>query len=115
MKAYVGIADTDGLRSLVPEGDVSDGLMNLEAKTAQDRGWACFWAALDEQTADQIAEELAAGRRRDALNLLWVLARDIIRYPGGGDTHEAGSTSASPRAFAVPGCGSDGQAAGVDA
>ncbi len=94
MKAYVAIADSDGLRSFLPERDVPDGLMILEAKAAQGRGWACFWAAVDERTADQIGEELACGQRRDAMNLFWVLARDIVRYPIGSTSHEMDSSYA---------------------
>ena len=87
MKAYLGIADSDGLLSFVPEGVVPDGLMVLDARAARGRGWACFWAAVDEETARQVGEELASGRRRDAMNLLWVLAREIVRYPAGA-SHE---------------------------
>lgn len=74
MKGYVGIADSDGLRSFVQEGELPDGFMMREAKAARGRGWACFWAAVDEQTADLLGGELALGRRRDAMNLLWALA-----------------------------------------
>ncbi len=101
MKAYVGIADRDGLRSFVPERDVPDGFMILEAKATQGRGWTCFWAAVDEQTAGQIGEELASGRRRDAMDLLWVLAREIVRYPTGTASHEADSCSVPSPADAV--------------
>jgi hypothetical protein len=62
IKAYVGIADRDGLCSFVPERDVPDGLMSLEAKAARCRGRACFWAAVDEQTAAHVVEEPASGR-----------------------------------------------------
>ena len=115
MKAYVGIADSDGLRSFVPEGDLPDGFMVLEANAAQGRGWAFFWAAVDEQTADQIGEELATGRRRDAMNLLWVLARDIVRYPSSGISPEADSGTALSPAFRMHGSRSRGNASGVDA
>ncbi len=91
MKAYICISDSDGLRSFVPEGDVPDELMILDARAAQGRGWACFWAAVEEQTAEQIREELASGRRRDAMNLLWVLAREIVRYPTIGESCESDS------------------------
>ncbi len=87
MKAFIAIADSDGLRSFVQEGDVPDVLMVLDARAARSRGWACFWAALDEGAAVQVGEELASGRRRDAMNLLWVLAREIVRYPAGA-SHE---------------------------
>jgi len=115
MKAYVGLADNDGLRSFVPEEDVPDGFMLLEAEAAQGRGWACFWAAVDEGAADQVGEELATGRRRDAVNLLCVLARDIVRYPTGSDSHEADSSSLSSPAVAIHGSRSRGHSAGFDA
>ena len=115
MKAYVGIVDSDGLRSFVPEGDVPEGLMILEAKAAQSRGWFCFWAAVDEQTAEQIGEELASGRRRDAMNLLLFLARDIVRYPIGGMAPEADFGWALSPAFAVDDSRSRGYPAVVDA
>lgn len=91
IKAYVGIADSDGLRSFVSEGDVPDGFlcMVLEVKAAQGQNWACFWAAVDEQTADEVRDELVSGQRRDALNLLLVLARDIVHYPISKTSHEA--------------------------
>lgn len=92
MKAYVGIADSDGLRSFLSEGEVPEGFMILEAKAAQRRGWFCFWAAVDEQMAEQISEELASGRRRDAMNLLWVLARELVRYPIEGIPRGPGSS-----------------------
>lgn len=101
MKAYVGIADSDGLRSFVPEWDVPDGLMILEAEALLGRGWACFWAAVDEQTADEIRDELASGRRRDAMNLLWVLAREIVRYPTNVDFHTADLNLITSPAFEV--------------
>lgn len=104
MKAYVGIADSDGLRSFVPEGDVPDGLMILEAEAALGRGWACFWAAVDEQTADEIRDELASGQRRDAMNLLWVLAREIVRYPTDVDSRTADLNSITSPAFEVGTC-----------
>ena len=115
MKAYVGIADGDGLRSFVPEGDVPDGFMILEAKAAQGRGWACFWAAVDEQTAAQVGEELASGRRRDAMNLLWVLAREIVRYPAATASDEVSSSSVPSPALAEDGVRFKGHAFGLDA
>ncbi len=116
MKAYVGIADSDGLRSFVPEGDVPDGLMILESRAARGLGWACFWAAVDEGAAAQVGEELASGRRRDAMNLLWVLAREIVRYPIGISEHEADSGSAPSPAYALLAHRSRGQAGvGADA
>src|SRR5687768_4955840 len=95
MKAYVAIADSDGLRSFLPEADVTDGFMIHEVEAAERRGWACFWAAVDEQTADEIRDELRTGRGRDAMNLLWVLARDIIRYPASGKSQGADPDYAS--------------------
>ena len=116
MKAYVGIADSDGLRSFVPEGDVPDGLMVLDARAARGRGWACFWAAVDEETAAQVGEELASGRRRDAMNLLWVLAREIVRYPAGIAADEAGSCPVPSPIFAMHDSRSRGRVgAGSDA
>jgi hypothetical protein len=115
MKAYVGIADSDGLRTFVPEGGLPDVLMVLDARAAQNRGWACFWAAVDEGAARQVGEELASGRRRDAINLLWVLAREIVRYPI-GSPDEADFGSAARPACASLAHRSRGQAgAGADA
>ncbi len=79
----------------------------LTIEAAQAHGWACFWAALDEQAAEQIGEELKTGRRRDAMNLLWVLARDVFRYSTRSALDEADVSSA----FAIdgsPGRGPDG-------
>ena len=115
MKAYVGIADGDGLRSFVPEGDVPDGFMILDAQAAERSGCACFWAAVDEQTADQVCDELATGRRRDAMNLLWVLARDIVRYPSSGTSEEADSGSALSPAYRMHGTRATGYPSSVDA
>ncbi len=110
MKAYVGIADSDGLRTFVQEGDVPDVLMVLDARAARSRGWACFWAALDEGAAVQVGEELASGRRRDAMNLLWVLAREIVRYPIGIPEDVADSGSAPSPVYALHGSRSRGLA-----
>jgi hypothetical protein len=114
MKAYLGIADSDGLLSFVPEGVVPDGLMVLDARAARGRGWACFWAAVDEKTARQVGEELASGRRRDAMNLLWVLAREIVRYPSGLAEDEPGPCPVLSHPTALRGSRSRG-GAGADA
>lgn len=90
--------------------------MSLEGKAALGRGWACFWAAVDEQTADQVGEELASGRRRDAMNLLWALSREFVRYPTAAASHDAESSSLPSSAFTVNGSRLSGHvAAGVDA
>ncbi len=115
MKAFIAIADSDGLRSFVPEGDVPDELIVLEARAARSRGWACLWAAVDEDAAAQVGEELASGRRRDAMNLLWVLAREIVRYPTGISSYEAESCSVPSPALAVHDSPLRGHAAEVDA
>ena len=116
MKAYVGIADSDGLRTFVPEGGVPDVLMVLDARAARSRGWACFWAAVDEGAAAQVGEELASGRRRDAMNLLWVLAREIVRYPTGITEDELGSYPVPSHPIALRGSRPKGSArVGVDA
>ena len=110
MKAYIGIADGDGLRTFVPEGGMPDDLMALDARAARSRGWACFWAAVDEGAASQVGEELASGRRRDAMNLLWVLAREIVRYPAGVTEDEADSGPSPSPVFALHGSRSRGLA-----
>lgn len=55
--------------------------MVQEAIAAQGRGWVCFWAAIDDEVASQVREDLASGWRRDALSLLLGLAREVVDYP----------------------------------
>lgn len=101
MKAYVAIADSEGLRSIVPDGDVPDELMIREAIRARGRGWACFWAAIDDEDVLQVREDLGSGRRRDALSLLLALAREVVDYPGGLGPDAANPHSESPSSRAA--------------
>lgn len=73
-RAFVGIAQQDGLLTLLPERrDVTSFLW----RRAQRMRAVCFWAVIDQSLAATILDELEDGASHNALILLQTLAVEL--------------------------------------
>lgn len=73
-RAFVGIAQQDGLLTLLPEQrDITQFLYRRAQRTKS----VCFWAVIDQSMAAAILNELEAGASHNALILLQTLAHEI--------------------------------------
>lgn len=73
-RAYVGIAQQNGLLTLLPERpDVTSFLW----RRAERMRAACFWAVIEQSIAPAIIAELEDGARHNALILLQTLAVEL--------------------------------------
>lgn len=86
-RAFVGIAQQDGLLTLLPErSDVTQFVW----RRAQRMQAVCFWAVIDQSLAATIVDELEAGASRNALMLLQTLAVELGPVVPGEDSAESG-------------------------
>ena len=76
-KAFVGIADREGLESLLREGEVSLDWLTRRARSHRGSEAVCYYAILSDEAADAVRGELDALRRIDALSLLDGLALEL--------------------------------------
>ncbi|MBC7816358.1 MAG: hypothetical protein IAG10_05645 [Planctomycetaceae bacterium] len=73
-RAFVGIAQQDGLLTLLPERrDVTQFVWRRAQRTKA----VCFWAVIDQSIANTILAELEAGESHNALILLQTLAVEL--------------------------------------
>lgn len=73
-RAFVGIAQQDGLITLLPERrDVT----HFVWRRAQRMQAVCFWAVIDQSLAATILDELEDGASHNALILLQTLAVEL--------------------------------------
>lgn len=73
-RAFIGIAQQDGLLTLIPErSDVAPFVW----RRAQRMNAVCFWAVIDQSIAATILDELEAGSGHNALILLQTLAAEL--------------------------------------
>lgn len=73
-RAFIGIAQQDGLLTLIPERpDVTQFVW----RRAQRMNAVCFWAVIDQSLAATILNELEAGAGHNALILLQTLAAEL--------------------------------------
>lgn len=92
-RAFVGIAQQNGLLTLVPERrDVSQFLW----RRAQRMKAVCFWAVIDQSIAAAITDELDAGTNHNALILLQTLAVELGSITSLDDSEET-STADLPK------------------
>ena len=77
LHSFVGIADRFGLESLLPENPHVVRFLCRRATLNRHRKAVCYWAVIQEEFAQQIAIELQAGCRADALILLQSLAAEM--------------------------------------
>jgi hypothetical protein len=76
-KAFIGIADSEGLASFIPEGEVPVEWLTRLAHGSRSRKAVCYYAVLSDEAAQSIRAELDASRRLDALRLLGGLALEL--------------------------------------
>src|SRR5947209_19031262 len=76
-KAYIGIADSEGLESFIPEGEVPVEWLTRVAHGSRVEEAVCYYAVLSDEAAQTIRAELDASRRLDALHLLDGLALEL--------------------------------------
>ncbi len=73
-RAFIGIAQQEGLLTLIPErSDVTQFVW----RRAQRMSAVCFWAIIDQSIAATILDELEAGAGHNALILLQTLAAEL--------------------------------------
>ena len=77
-KAFVGIADSWGLESFIPEGEVPIEWLRRTANGCRGTSAVCYYAVLSDEAAETIRGELDASRRIDALRLLDGLALELL-------------------------------------
>ena len=77
LQSFVGIADRFGLESLLPEQPHVVRFLCRRATLNRHRQAVCYWAVIQQELAQQIAIELQAGCRADALILLESLAVEL--------------------------------------
>ncbi len=70
-EAYLGIADRNGLKMLVPETDHGGSFL---VKRAQRMQAVCFWVVVERAYVTTILNELDRGEATNALSLLQILA-----------------------------------------
>ncbi len=73
-RAFVGIAQQDGLITLLPE---RRGVTQFVWRRAQRMQAVCFWAVIDQSLAAAILDELEDGASHNALILLQTLAVEL--------------------------------------
>ena len=76
LKAYVGIARSDGLVSLCPDDEETNRRFSL-ASVRGDRHGVYFGAAASDEVFRQVQQEMATGDRVGALKTLDALAAEI--------------------------------------
>jgi hypothetical protein len=77
VKAYIGIANSVGLQAFIHDDDRLLALIAPRAGLTPSQQRACFWAAVRDDVAKAIRQELLAGHRRQALLPLDSLGTDI--------------------------------------
>jgi hypothetical protein len=87
MRAYVAqVADSE-LRQFVTEDAVHEGTLSQLIREWSSSATAAVWAVLDDEDAEAVREELAAGRRRDAWGVLLDRAVEVRpSLPGEGSS-----------------------------
>lgn len=83
--AYVGIAELNRLRILVPETEHAAVFLQRRIIRRRMRQAMCFWAVLDEKIAKEIMQSLAIGEQEQALQLFnesVIVAGRIVSDPG---------------------------------
>jgi hypothetical protein len=99
-RAYVGIADYEGLESFLPEGLVPLDWLVRRASARCRLGAVCYWAAVRDEIAHEIRGELILGRRAVAMTMLQGLAVELVpvAYP----EMTPGSSLPVPRREPIP-------------
>ena len=72
--AYLGIADSSGLRLLIPEREHAARFL---VRRAFRWNAVCFWAVIDDAFYLTVRTELERGESHNALRLVQLLASDI--------------------------------------
>jgi hypothetical protein len=71
MKAYVAQVDEESkLRQFMPEDALPEDVMSQLIREWSLPAMTTVWAVLDDDAADEIRDELAAGRNREACGVL---------------------------------------------
>ena len=74
LKAYVGIARSDGLVCFLPDVDQWKRLVGHQK--------ASFWAVVPDDIADEVVREMAAGERFRAMQVLDAMANELLPLNG---------------------------------
>ncbi len=69
LRAYVGIARPDGLVCFLPDAEPWTGLIEGQPTS--------FWAVLADDVAEQVRQEMEAGQRFCAMQVLDAMANEI--------------------------------------
>jgi hypothetical protein len=70
MKAFVAQVAGSELRQFLPEDSVPEDLLSQLIREWSLPAMTTVWAVLDDDAAEAVREELAAGRQRDACGVL---------------------------------------------
>lgn len=84
-RAFVGIAQRNGLVTLLPERPEVVPFLWRRAERMQA---VCFWAVIDQSLAEAITAELDAGASHNALILLQTLAVELGPVTAIDDSHD---------------------------
>ena len=94
MKAYVAQVAESELRQFVPEDALPEDLLAQLVREWSLPAMATVWAVLDDEDAEAVREELAAGRQREACGVLLDRAVEIrpivseVQGPSSRGPHE---------------------------
>jgi hypothetical protein len=77
-KSYIGVADSHGLRSFLPERFADVDRLLTRVNAYRESQSVCLWAVVSDDDAKSIWSDLSNRSRHESLILLESVARELV-------------------------------------